>query len=396
MKQEEFNQDNQPKINLEGIELPLFNNISTNEEETSSFRNLINVESLPTNFVNKQEEEEQNSEDKTLNPQCVELPEKDEYLRKKKYLGEFFLEEDKAEARANLGITPLLAELKAIIEAKLVDETGNLKFGLEPTNGAENEEAYGQVLSSAIIYNTLQKYYTKNELDNQSDVIFNLINQLKNEKVDESDVYTKGEIDNLIINKQFVNKIELFIHEKLISYGLAKVAETGDYNDLFNKPVNISEFFNDVNYLRPVDIISKAEKSEVYTKEEIDLSQVQQDEEINILNNKVDANKADIEAKLELEIADITSIENNLQTAIDNEIARATGIENSLRTDLTTTQTNLQNEINRAILKEKELNGADIASCNIASDATISVTRNNGNVITFVSAQQINLLAGEF
>jgi hypothetical protein len=42
-----------------------------------------------------------------------------------------------------LGITPLLDELKAIIEAKLVDETGNLKFGLEPTDGTEDEEAYG-------------------------------------------------------------------------------------------------------------------------------------------------------------------------------------------------------------------------------------------------------------
>jgi len=29
-----------------------------------------------------------------------------------------------------LGITPLLEELKALIKAKLVDETGNLKFDL--------------------------------------------------------------------------------------------------------------------------------------------------------------------------------------------------------------------------------------------------------------------------
>jgi hypothetical protein len=53
-------------------------------------------------------------------------------------------------------------------------------------------------------------------------------------------------------------------------------------------------------------------------------------------------------------------------------------------------------ETNRAIAKEEELEGSDIASGNVSSDATISVTKNNGNVVTFTSAEQIDLEAGEF
>jgi hypothetical protein len=43
-----------------------------------------------------------------------------------------------------------------------------------------------------------------------------------------------------------------------------------------------------------------------------------------------------------------------------------------------------------------DLEGEDIASGNIASDATVSIKKNNGDVITFSSANEIDLEAGEF
>lgn len=113
--------------------------------------------------------------------ECFKLPNRTEYLLKNNYLNEFFSDDEKAEARSNLGITPLLEELKALISAKLVDEAGNLRFGLQPTNGEEDENAYSEVLSSAVIYNTLLKYYTKQEIDEWRERVFERINNLKDE-----------------------------------------------------------------------------------------------------------------------------------------------------------------------------------------------------------------------
>lgn len=85
-----------------------------------------------------------------------------------------------------------------------------------------------------------------------------------------------------------------------------------------------------------------------------------------------------------------------LREALNAEEERAISAETSLDEKITLLREALDAEIDRATEKETELEGADIASGNVASDATISVTKNNGNVITFVSAEQIDLEAGEF
>lgn len=81
-------------------------------------------------------------------------------------------------------------------------------------------------------------------------------------------------------------------------------------------------------------------------------------------------------------VGDITSSITESEERLENKLAQ-------LRQALTA-------ETNRAKAKEDELEGADIVSGNIASDATISITKNNGGVITFTSAEQIDLEAGEF
>ena len=124
-----------------------------------------------------------------------------------------------------------------------------------------------------------------------------------------------------------------------------------------------------------------------------------------------------IEAEEERAISAETSLEEKiiaLRQALDNEIdrsietesaltdiieaeeARATSAETSLSDRITALRQSLNEEIERATAKETELEGMDIVSGNIASDATISVTKNNGDIITFNSAEQINLEAGEF
>lgn len=83
---------------------------------------------------------------------------------------------------------------------------------------------------------SFDNYYTKNETDN-------LISSIT---VDLSDYYTKSETDAKINN-------------------LPTVAKTGSYNDLLNKPINLSEFTNDTGF------ITNAVNNllNYYTKEEI-------------------------------------------------------------------------------------------------------------------------------
>lgn len=83
---------------------------------------------------------------------------------------------------------------------------------------------------------SFDNYYTKSETDN-------LISSIT---VDLSDYYTKSETDAKINN-------------------LSTVAKTGSYNDLLNKPINLSEFTNDTGF------ITNAVNNllNYYTKEEI-------------------------------------------------------------------------------------------------------------------------------
>jgi hypothetical protein len=71
-------------------------------------------------------------------------------------------------------------------------------------------------------------------------------------------------------------------------------------------------------------------------------------------------------------------------------------IEATLDEKIAALRTSLNNEVTRATTKEEELENNDIASGSIASDATISITKNNCDVITFTSADEINIEAGEF
>ena len=73
-----------------------------------------------------------------------------------------------------------------------------------------------------------------------------------------------------------VDALEIAMPLKANSADLATVATSGSYNDLTDKPIiptvptNVSAFTNDSGYLVAADIVGKADKSDTYTKEEVD------------------------------------------------------------------------------------------------------------------------------
>ena len=131
----------------------------------------------------------------------------------------------------------------------------------------------------------LQNYYTKSEVDASQQAQNNEIAR----KANQSTTYTKTEVDNLL-------------SPKANSADLATVATSGSYNDLTDKPdipamqvqsdwnqtgisepdyiknkptiptvpTDVSAFNNDAGYLVSSDIAGKADKSDTYTKEEVD------------------------------------------------------------------------------------------------------------------------------
>ena len=129
-----------------------------------------------------------NSEIPSIDVSKIEVPSK-KYLEIDNLLSEFKTNKEKAQARSNLGITPLLEELEQLIYSK------DIKFDFEP-----HANAFDKIISSGALYNILLKYYSKNEVDS-------------------------------IIDE------------------LSKVATTGSYNDLIDKPTKLSDFNNDTNYV---------------------------------------------------------------------------------------------------------------------------------------------------
>lgn len=159
------------------------------------------------------------------NHECVKLPGKNaKYLLKDNFLNEFFSEDDKAEARSNLGITPLLEELKGLITAKLFDETGNVTFDLEP-----HEDAYDKVLSSAALYRLFLNYYTKQELDSWKGDLREDFNTFK----EEAKIIVDKELDEISTNP---------VENKAIALKLKEILTA--YTTLFNIKANKDDLLN--------------------------------------------------------------------------------------------------------------------------------------------------------
>ena len=218
----------------------------------------------------------------SLDHECFKLPEKDKkYLLKNNFLSEYFSERDKAQVRSNLGITSLLDELKSFILAKLFDEKGNITFDLEP-----HEDAFDKVLSSAVIYNILLKYYTKEELDEWREGligdIYNKIQELK---------------DTIHVDDQLNENSEYPVQNKVLYQIIDQI------NSAYSR---LSQFKADkeelLNYYT-VDEIDQLIRN-YYTKDQTDESNQSLDQKIDGINQ-------------ELHQA-INQTNNNLDQAVEN------------------------------------------------------------------------------
>ena len=201
----------------------------------------------------------------SLDHECFKLPEKDKkYLLKNNFLSEYFSERDKARVRSNLGITSLLDELKSFILAKLFDEEGNITFDLEP-----HEDAFDKVLSSAVIYNILLKYYTKEELDEWRESligdIYNKIQELK---------------DTIHVDNQLNENSEYPVQNKVLYQIIDQI------NSAYSR---LSQFKADkeelLNYYT-VDEIDQLIRN-YYTKDQADKSNQSLDQKIGGINQEL-------------------------------------------------------------------------------------------------------------
>ena len=201
----------------------------------------------------------------SLDHECFKLPEKDKkYLLKNNFLSEYFSERDKARVRSNLGITSLLDELKSFILAKLFDEEGNITFDLEP-----HEDAFDKVLSSAVIYNILLKYYTKEELDEWREGligdIYNKIQELK---------------DTIHVDDQLNENSEYPVQNKVL-YQIIDQINTA-YSRLSQFKVDKEELLN----YYTVDEIDQLIRN-YYTKDQADESNQSLDQKIDGINQEL-------------------------------------------------------------------------------------------------------------
>lgn len=305
------------------------------------------------------------------NHECFKLPEKDKkYLLKDNLLNEYFNEEDKAQVRSNLGITPLLDELKSIILAKLFDEEGNVTFDLEP-----HEDAYSKVLSSAVIYGILLKYYTKQELDEwrenfideiyskiqelrdnihvdddldqnseypvQNKVLYNIIDQIfdaysrlskiKADKEELLNYYTADDIDRIIENfytKEQSDNVSSSINERLaqaaeyLSQSIQQVA-----NDLQQSVVNernrLTQAVDNLNN-RITQQGSQLESSISDVDNKVDQQVSNLNQSITDLSNKVDSDLSqavnDINGEIDQQVSNLNQSINNVDNELDQQI----------------------------------------------------------------------------
>jgi hypothetical protein len=125
----------------------------------------------------------------------------------------------------------------------------NLYDIFNPNNYYTKSESDNKYHTISAFNTEIAKYYTKTQADGKfatltllNEYIANLANTY----------YNKTEIDSKISN------ITTELGKKVNDSALATVAKTGNYNDLINKPTNISVFTNDANYISKKELIKYA------------------------------------------------------------------------------------------------------------------------------------------
>lgn len=161
---------------------------------------------------------------------------KPEFLEINKHLAEFSSPNAKEQARQNLGIPDIIKDLDNKIDQKVVNE-GDISWDLEPTYGNDDK-----ILSSHVIYQTLMKYVSKENLDETTQQLWsNLILKI-------SDNYNKIEIElNQLYNnlEACINNLRQEFNEHSLSNNLKYDKLIRDYQDLLLHFGELKQFVKD-------------------------------------------------------------------------------------------------------------------------------------------------------
>lgn len=124
-----------------------------------------------------------------------------DYLLRKNFLSEYSTEEDQQEVLYNLGILQRLNKLKQIIDNKVI-QSGDVAWDDQPTLGNTDH-----ILSSDVLKQEFLKYYTKTQVDNLIQQIWNrILEQIPSVDNELSDT-SENPVQNKVITQALQNKV---------------------------------------------------------------------------------------------------------------------------------------------------------------------------------------------
>lgn len=134
-----------------------------------------------------------------------------DYLLRKNFLSEYSTEEDQYEVLYNLGILQRLNKLKQIIDNKVI-QSGGVAWDDQPTLGNTDH-----VLSSDILKQEFLKYYTKTQVDNLIQQIWDrILEQIPHVDNELSDI-SENPVQNKVITQALQNKVSRSEIEDILS-----------------------------------------------------------------------------------------------------------------------------------------------------------------------------------
>lgn len=211
--------------------------------------------------------------------------------------------------------------------------------------------------------------------------------------IDASPFVKDGMVDSVEIKTITSGGSEVTVLEIVFNTDAGKETIDIPIDDLFNadeyyKKSEIDEKFSEEEAARISADTTLAEAIDEERAERISSFTEIEQSFTTRLNELREALNAENSARTEADAA--------LEDKIDEEIGRATSAETALEEKISALREMFNNEISRLDTVTQDLSDADIASGNVAQDATLTLTRNNGDVITFSQAERVDFTAGEF
>lgn len=261
---------------------------------------------------------------------------------------------------------------------------------------AQDRQVYNDAVNSAV---TSSNQYTDNAIDEVE-------NELK-EYSDEGDTELQQAISTNTTKINAISNLLGVIGDDTSNYddsgnGILDVLHR-EFHEYVKNAGTIKEItFEDGNLIITYETREGEKTIEIPISELVDLSDYYKKEETDALLDE----KADVSAITDVESSLLERID-QLNQYLNDEFERATSAETELHSEITNLESTFEERINqlnqllneerqRAEGVEEELQGADIASGAISSELVVTVTQNNGNVITFDSPEKFELEAGEF